>query len=263
MMTPESQSKSWLSYLNLSSHYERKARFLPGILSVMVLLPLAAAVGVPLVGWLTVILTGVGLGAVTAVGVSHLASAAGNRFQEKLWPRWPHDAPTNQWLHPEDTSRSMQQKRNLYAAIRRLTNLDIEPVPPNEQAELEAVINDAVSTLRYRLRGSGHADRLDDHNADFGFARNFAGLRPFWLSFAIVSAAGCWISYRWFEGALMWAVLATGLAIALFAIGILMLPGYVRVRARHYAESFMSATLELDRACSNPEPASEEQRPNN
>lgn len=252
-MASETPSKPWLSYLNISSHYERKARFLPGILSVMVLLPLAAAVGVPLVGWLTVVLTGVGLGAVAAVGISHLASAAGNRFQEKLWPRWPHDAPTNQWLHPEDTSRSTQQKKNLYAAIRRLTNLDIEAIPPNQPAELEAVINDAVSMLRYRLRGSKHADRMDDHNADYGFARNFAGLRPFWISLAAASAAGCWVAYRWFDGALMWAVVATGLAVALFAVAFLMLPGYVRVRSRHYAESFLSATLELDRAISNPE----------
>jgi len=250
-MSPgESANPSPLSYFNLSSHYERKARLLPGILSIMVLLPLAAAVSVPLVGWITVVLTGLGLGAVAAVGISHLSSAAGNRIQRMLWPKWPHDSPTNRWLHPADATRSTQQKKNLYAAIKRLTNLDIEAVDSDKPGELEAVINDAVSTLRYRLIGSEHASRMDNHNADYGFARNFTGLRPFWFSFAVASTVGCWVAYGWFTGALLWAIIATALAIALLPVGLVMLPEYVRVRAHHYAESFLSATLELDRATS-------------
>ena len=39
----ESAAKSVLSYFNLSSHYERKARLLPGLLCVMTLLPVGAA----------------------------------------------------------------------------------------------------------------------------------------------------------------------------------------------------------------------------
>jgi hypothetical protein len=250
MISGEPAKPSALSYLNLSSHYERKARLLPGILSIMVLLPLAAAVGAPLIGWITVVLTGLGLGAVAAVGISHLSSAAGNRIQRKLWPRWPHDSPTNRWLHPEDATRSAQQKKNLYAAIKRLTNLDIAATEPDKPGEMEAVINDAVITLRYRLIGSKHATRMDDHNADYGFVRNFTGLRPFWFSFAVASAVGCWVAYGWFAGALLWAIIATALAVALLPVGLVILPEYVRVRAGHYAESFLSATLELDRATS-------------
>src|SRR5690606_13686371 len=94
--------KSVLSYLNLSSQYERKARLLPGLLCAMALAPVGAAYGTPLGDWIALVATGLGLWAVCGVGLSHLASAAGNRYQEKLWPRWPYDAPTNRWLHPED-----------------------------------------------------------------------------------------------------------------------------------------------------------------
>jgi hypothetical protein len=70
---------------------------------------------------------------------------------------------------------------------------------------------------------------------------------PFWLSFAVASAIGCWVAYAWFAAALLWALVATALALGLFVVGLLILPNYVRIRADHYAESFLSATLELDR----------------
>jgi hypothetical protein len=65
-----SGESSMLGFLNLSDHYERKARFLPALLSAAFLLPLAAAVGLPLDNWLTGLGVGVGLSAV-AVGISH------------------------------------------------------------------------------------------------------------------------------------------------------------------------------------------------
>ena len=239
--------KSFLSYFNLSSHYERKARLLPGLLCAMALLPVSATFSTPLEHWLELAATGVGLWAVCGVGISHLSSAAGNRLQRKLWPGWPHDAPTNQWLKPDDHTRSNQQKRLMYDAIKRLTKLDIDAAVQQGPQEIETSINDAVSRLRYRLRNSPHGDRLDAHNADYGFARNFAGLRPLWVGFLILSSAGCWIGYARFGSALMWCVVSTGLA--LFAIPLaLCLPQYVRDRAWHYSESFFSAVLELDHA---------------
>ena len=238
--------RSILSYFNLSSHYERKARLLPGLLCAMSLLPLAAAFGTPLGHWLELAATGLGLWAVCGVGISHLSSAAGNRLQRKLWPRWPYDAPTNQWLHPENTTKSAQQKQLMYKAIKRLTSLDIQSAAKQGPGELEAVINDAVSRLRYRLVGSAQAMRLDVHNADYGFARNIAGLRAVWLSLLALSVAGCWLGYFRFGSALSWALIAS----ALLVMGIPLAMGstqYVRERPWHHAESFFSSVLELDR----------------
>ena len=237
--------KSSLSYFNINTHYEKKARLLPGLLCAMSLIPAGAAFGAPVTSWITLLAAGIGLWAVCGVGLSHVASAAGNRYQERLWPRWPYDAPTNRWLHPEDKTASIQQKKLMNEAIKRLTNLDIQAAVKQGPNEVEAVLNDCVTRLRHRLRNGPHADRLNIHNADYGFARNFAGLRSLWLTFLAISAASCWVGYVWFGCAFLWCVVSSGLLL----IGILLAFGlnrYVRVRAKHYADSFFSAVLELD-----------------
>ena len=239
--------KSVLSYFNLSSLYERKARLLPGLLCMMTLTPVGAAFGTPLGNWIGLAATGLGLWAVCGIGLSHLSSAAGNRYQEKLWPRWPYDAPTNRWLHHEDRTASTQQKRLMNAAIKRLTNLDIEAAVDQGPEEVEAVLNDCVTRLRHRLRNGPHADRLEVHNADYGFARNLAGLRPLWLSFLALSAVGCWIGYARFGTSVLWCAVSSILAL----LGILLSLGiehYVQGRSRHYTDSFFSAVQELDAA---------------
>jgi len=240
-MTQSELQKSWLSYANFSDYYERKARFVPALLTWLFLLPLSAAFSAPLGGWLNVVIAGVGVGAVVAVGLSHLASAAGNRLQFKIWPRWPHDSPTNRWLCPNDQTRSAQQKAQWHAEILRLTGLDIsEAVVVGDEIELERVINDAVSKLRYLLRDSSHADRLRLHNADYGFARNFTGLRSVWVAFALVSCVGSWCAVLFTSGELLWAVISSLLLVGAVVLA-LVLPGYVAVRANSYAESFFGA----------------------
>lgn len=219
----------------------------PAMLSAAFLLPLAAAAGVPLGNWLKGLGIGAGLSTALAVGISHLASAMGNRFQEKTWPRWPHDSPTNQWLLPDNAERSSQQKQNWYAAIERLTNLNIPAAAAAGTKELEAVINDAVSALRARLWNTKLGQRVGIHNADYGFARNFAGLYPLWLTFAGLSCVGCWTVFELFRGPLVWCVISTGLLISAALIAFGVLPGYVRQKARHYAESFFAAVVALDR----------------
>ena len=69
-----------LSYLNFSDGYERKARFMPSVLAVCTFIPAAMVLSLPLLGWVAAMVTGVGVAAVVSVGLSHLASAMGNRF---------------------------------------------------------------------------------------------------------------------------------------------------------------------------------------
>jgi hypothetical protein len=246
-MSEKDKEKTWLTYVNLSDSYERKARFLPGVLSVMVLVPVSAAFEWPLTTWLNLLIVGVGSAAVVSVGISHLASAAGNHLQEKLWPRWPYDAPTNVWLHPDDNIRSTQQKEAWYAAIKRLSGLDIPASFIHGSNEIESVINDAVSTLRYRMRNSEYADRLVIHNTDYGFIRNFTGLRPIWLIFSALSCGGCWYVYFMGKGQLIWGAVSTMIFFLCIALATFILPRYVKQRARHYAESFFGALIEYDR----------------
>ena len=234
--------KAWLAYANLSDGYERKARFAPALLTVLFLLPLSIAFSGPLGGWVGVVISGAGAGAVVAVGLSHVASAAGNRLQRRLWPQWPLDSPTNRWLHPNDSSRSRQQKAKWHGEILQLTGLDVADAAAadEEDLELKRVINDAVSKIRYLLRDSPHGDRLRVHNADFGFARNFTGLRVVWLAFAVLSGVGCWLAFVIADGDAVTVGAASLVLVGGIALAVI-LPGYVRVRADSYAESFFGA----------------------
>jgi len=245
-------NKSWLNYFNLSDHYERKARFLPAVLSLLPLLPVASTFGVPLLEWGKLLIAGVGLGAVVAVALSHIASAFGNRLQDKLWPDWPHDAPTNLWLHPYERSISVQQKQRWYQTIMGIVQIDIQnAVDAGDPNELKATINDAVKALRTIMWKTPEAERVQLHNVDYGFARNITGLRPVWMTFALVSLVGCWYAYILNTGAILWAIVSTAIALGALAIA-LLLPAYVRKRAHYYAESFFGAVAAL--GASGPQP---------
>lgn len=241
-------ANAWLSYANLSDSYDRRARFLPAVLSILLLLPASVALGGPLVDWVAVVLGGVGIGGAVAVGLSHLASAMGNRFQDKLWPRWPHDSPTNRWLHPDETRTSPQQRALWYRSVQRLVGMNIGGAIESGR-DVEATINDAVSALRNLFWGRPEARRLQLHNTDYGFARNFTGMRPIWVGFLLVSAGVCWINYFAFDrSALLWAVVSTLLALVLIPIAFLVLPGYVQTKAIYYAETFFGTLSAVDEA---------------
>ncbi len=235
-----------LKFLNLIDAYERRARFFPAVLTVAVLLPLAVMVGAPLAHWLVLLPAGVGFAGALAIGLSHLASAAGNRLQAKLFPRWPHDSPTNLWLNPQDTTCSEQQKDRWYIAIKRITKLDIRAAADNHD-EVERVINDAVRALRAIFWRSEHAERLTMHNAEYGFVRNLAGLRPVWLPEAVVSSVLCWVLFYHSGGELAWPVVAT-VFLAICMAAAMVLPAYVLQAARHYADSFFGALKKCDEA---------------
>jgi hypothetical protein len=234
--------KKALQLLNIGSRYRRVARFYPALLTIALLLPAAIMLGIPLHGWLAVMTAGGGiaLSAATAGLLSHLAAAAGNRIQEKIYPRWPLDSPTNTRLLPSDPGSSKQQKQKWYEAIRRLTAIDIASVVEDPE-EAERAINDALVVLRSKVFHENKlAERLDMHNADYGFVRNFTGLRPVWLFTSFVSCAGCWGIYALRKDNLTFPVLASVIFVGCL-LAALVLKGYVRHVARHYADSFFGA----------------------
>jgi hypothetical protein len=247
MSQPDSSSKPLLTYLNLSDEYERKTRFIPALLTISAFLPVAIALSLPYQAWLASLFAGVGMAAAFAVAISHVASAMGNRLQRQLWPRWPYDAPTNQWLHPADTSRSSQQKQLWYAAIHRLTELRIAELS-DDDPQVDAIINDAVVQVRTRLWKSEHADRLRVHNADFGYARNLTGLRSIWIFGLVVSLVVCSVKAYRGELHIAWTVACTMLLLPAVAFAYLVLPNYVRQKADQYAESFFDSMAKLDTA---------------
>jgi hypothetical protein len=237
-----------LKFLSIESPYRRVARFYPALVTIALLLPAAIMLGIPLSGWLVAMAAGGGLAVSTAAApvLSHLAAAAGNRVQMQLYPRWPHDSPTNRRLHPDDESSSKQQKEK-WSAILRLTGIDIQSVA-GDHKEAERAINDAVVILRSRVfHGNRLAERLDMHKADYGQVRNFAGLRPVWLLTSLASCAICWVTYAGRQDHLAFPIVSSTLFLGC-VLAAIVIRDYVRHTARHYADSFFGALNACDEA---------------
>jgi hypothetical protein len=245
-MSAESQEeKSWLSYLSLSDEYERRARFLPSLLTFCFLLPASPVIGNVVDSFIDMLIGGIGIGAVFAIGISHLASIAGNRCQDALFPRWPHSSPTNRWLHPDNKERSSQQKKLWYEEYKTVTGLDIACAIEDTPEEIEVIINDAVTKARVELRKSNNSGLLFKHNVDYGYARNFTGLRYLWLTFTIISTVASWYNYIYGKGDLIWGIISTGIMIFAVYLAFVALPSYVKRKAERYAESFYGALAKL------------------
>jgi hypothetical protein len=90
--------------------------------------------------------------------------------------------------------------------------------------------------------------RMDMHNADYGQSRNFAGLRPVWLLTSFASCVVCWVTYAMSQEHLAFPVVATALFVACLLAAVVV-KGYVRHTARHYADSFFGALDACDEAC--------------
>ncbi|MYE55555.1 MAG: hypothetical protein F4X30_00530 [Acidimicrobiaceae bacterium] len=232
-----------LPYLD---RYEVKARLLPALLSCLVAVP---GIGSLLGGYADhadELLVGGGLtGIALTVGLAYLAAAAGRIYERKIWHDWPHDAPTNRWLQPDDDHCSKQQKEIYYNAIHRILGLDIAMAAESDD-ELRQVINDAVRGLRSKFRALEAQGLLNTHNEDYGFVRNLAGLYFIWVPASVLSAAAAWGTYARSDTGLMWGILASIVLVLAFVL-LASRRGLVTQRAERYAESFFGTLIEVDK----------------
>ena len=190
------------------------------------------------------LLTGGSLtGLALMVGLAYAAAAAGRRYERKIWPNWPYDAPTNLWLHPDDSHCSQQQKDIYYKAITRIVGLDISIAAVED--DQRKVINDAVRGLRHKFRVLEITGLLTIHNEDYGFARNLAGLYLFWLPASVLSAASAWRFYMQTRAGLIWGLLAS-IVLILAIVLLCFRRTFVSQRAYRYAESFFGTLIQVD-----------------
>ena len=229
-----------LNPLELLDRYEVKARLIPSLLSCLVLVPGIGGIHASYSVRAFDLLMG-GSFTLAWVGMAYAASAAGNRYQKVLWPDWPHDAPTNLWLHPDDKHFSKQQKRIYYKVIRRATGLDISKGAADaDRNELRQVINDAVRELRIKFKAEQRTDLLSIHNEDYGFARNLAGLSVFWLPASGLSTALAWTAFGTRGADIGWGLGASIVLIMAIFLRV-SLPEFVRQRAQTYADTFFGS----------------------
>lgn len=231
--------KHWLSLMALSTEYDRVARLVPALASFLPLLPMTFALGGALDAWFAVLSGTTGVFALGAVVLANFASAMGNRLQADLWPDWPFDAPTNIRLMPDNPDTSPQQRARWYLQVLEATGLDLQvEADRGDKAAIRATVNDAVERLRNRFRRGQSRPRHDQESMRYGSARNLTGLRPVWLSVAVLSCAGCWAAYLWNNAALLWPIVSTVIPVPLFWLAFCVLPAFVRTRARYYCEVF-------------------------
>ncbi len=229
--------------LIVSDRYERKARLRPALLAV---LPLSLAAAWPLTAqaeWSSTLGVGALIHLALAVMVGHLARAAGVRVERRFVAE--HGGlPTNRWLRPTDATKSEQQRRQWYDAIRRLTGFDIEASALTSAEECDRVIADATRRARDLVRERPEAKLVAIHNEDYGFVRNLQGLMPLWLASCAIGAIACLIQAIWLEAS--WV----GVAIELVLLGAALLlrqalPGYVEHASNRYAESLLAAMVAI------------------
>lgn len=245
-MTKESK---FLNYLNLSDEYERRARFMPAALTLLILAPTAIVLGVPLLGWIKTVLAGVGIGAVCAFGMSQISSAVGNWYQRSLYPDWPYDSPTNLRLIPDSESSSAQQRSIWYSQIRSITGLDVDKIPAEESDELRQITNDAVADIRSRLWKRADTNRLQKQNTDYGYLRNFGGFWIAWLPFGLANVISSICASVWLGAAPAWIAISVLLVAFLCVYRFWISESAVRAKANHYADSFYNSLSLLCDTC--------------
>jgi len=165
-----------LHAINLGDRYEVNARLLPAMVAVLPITTLALGLDLHSGHSIRAIGIGTGLEAVLAVLFSKLGHALGRNLENKCKARWG-GLPTTSWLMPEDNSHSEQQKQIWRQAISKLSGLNFDSlIGSGDLDELRRALDDAVSTVRNKIRADKRAELLRQHNIYYGFARNMAGL---------------------------------------------------------------------------------------
>jgi hypothetical protein len=229
---------SILQFLKIADAYERKARFFPAFIVVLPIIVFVTSLNLRGEGWVMKLLVAGGAGGALVVALAQMSSAAGNRFGDSFWKQ-RGGLPTVRWLRASDTTHSSQQKEQWYAAIKKLTGLDIPATVMLRPTEEDAIIADATRQLRYQIRGKTTAKMVDKHNEEYGFARNLAGLRWPMLGSATLGVVGCASAWKFEHGSIIGCVFSGCLLIyALFMF--FWLPSYVERAGNRYSESLFS-----------------------
>jgi hypothetical protein len=233
-----------LHAINLGDAYEVNARILPATLAVLPVTTLA--LGMELHGghWARAIGLGAGLEVILAVAFSKLAHAFGQSLERKLIARWG-GLPTTIWLLPNDPAHSMQQKHIWRNALAKLSGLDLETViATNDVDELTRILNDAVLSVRNKIRHDKRVALLRQHNIYYGFARNLSGLKWVTLGLTTFSVVAALIAVRQ-QMLPVPVVLIEFLFLTVAASFVTISERYVRHCAERYAEFFLTNVVTI------------------
>jgi hypothetical protein len=240
-----------LRVVNLGDRYEINARILPAMLAVLPVTTLVLATETQSGHWIRAIGLGAGLEVFLAVAFSKLGHACGQKLERRLIEKWG-GLPTTTWLLPDDQTHSAQQKFLWRESLGHLSGLDLESaVTTGDVAELRRAIDDAVLTVRNKVRDRKGTALLRQHNIDYGFSRNLAGLRWCILGLSALSLVVAIFG----ASREMLPLPVTLVELLFFTVAVAFMfvsSSYVRHCAQRYAESFLTTMAEMAKATSPP-----------
>jgi hypothetical protein len=233
--------------------YERRARLAPGLLALLPIMVVVAALGVrqaPVVTSFVALLSAAGGPVLLATYVRW----TGLRAQDRLWSAWGGAPTTIALRHRNRPTNPVQQElwRRAVAEVTQVQLLDEEAERIDPEAA-DRAIEVAVTGLRGQTRGEEFA-LLFAENKNYGFQRNLYGVRHAGRLSAVVSclALSSVLAYQLKNNGLtsvpidlVLGLCATLCLLTFWIIG----PSsrHVRVAGGKYAEQLFQAATALER----------------
>jgi len=230
--------------------YERKARLTPGLLAIAPVTVLIVALGwkqYPVVALASGILVGAGATYLLAI----LVRRVGRRIESDLWRSWG-GPPTTALLRTRSVAANATLRDTWRRGIEQLTHVAL--LPPAAEVKEPDRADELLEAAVRQVLHLGQDDRyplLKKENAQYGFERNFYGIR--WISRGIATACVAALAVSLIVGPdslggqdVSKSALVAGLVFdGLFLVGMLFLPSESRTReaADRYANQLLQAVV--------------------
>lgn len=227
--------------------YSRRARLLPGAITVLPLSLLAVVLLSTKPAWWSAALSVLGASGLTYFG-AQIVRSLGSRAQENLWTSWG-GAPTTQRLRFAG-HRNKNQVERWHRSLAVLFPDEHVPTEAEENANpqaADAAYETLVAALIARTRDRQRFGRVFDENCQYGFRRNLYGCRRIGMIAAGLSllvvvalsiAAGAGLGIP----PLSLAVVGVADLALLGAFRWVVTPAWVREAAESYAARLIEAT---------------------
>lgn len=224
--------------------YSLYARVCPAFITISPIIIAFTGYGIISIGWLKTIAFSGGIGSILTIALANLTRSFGKKFEEKLWDKHG-GVPTTRKLRIDDKTASKAQKQIWYKALKKLTKIDIPSAVAEEgKGQEDVIIEDAIRQIRNDIRGSSKAKMVNLHNKEYGFARNWAGMRWFFLSASILSFLASYIGSLYVDLSFAQLVVS-GIILIAALFSTISLPYYVVGCGERYSESMLSLVAKL------------------
>ncbi len=244
--------KELLKTVSLGDRYDIQARLLPGLIAVSPLFVLISSYYGDKGEWLDAIMKAGGVELIIGVAFSKLARLLGVAYENRLVRDWG-GLPATQWLLPGDHTHSEQVKVRWRQALADLSGLELDETQgEQDEGEQKRVIDDAIGSVRNRIRGTKEAEFLHRQNIEYGFARNLGGLRRLLVPLSLLCSAGS--AFAAWQGLLPYGVAGIQACVFLFvAIYAVKASAFVKHCAARYAEAFFATISRVAQAEKSPD----------